>query len=226
MGQECKRFLKILQHFLQQKTAAKNLPQSVIFYRFLIYGLHDLIRPRYENISLLDLQASLSQYRKLVPHDQIDHHAVFLLDLIDGLADKLVIIIHKDLADVTYVGELLGRIGIPGEPLNEAGADDTGGDGDGANSQERKYDGEDRAGDSHRINVSVTDGKNGGDTPPESREGIFEDLRLRRMLHMQMLPASIRTKMMKSDDSICLLFSLMTEAMTWKESYFLLSLNR
>ena len=28
---------------MQQKTAAKNLPQSVIFYRFLIYGLHDLM---------------------------------------------------------------------------------------------------------------------------------------------------------------------------------------
>ena len=171
---------------MQQKTAAKNLPQLRSFYRFLIRGPYDLVRPSYENIALLDLQASLSQYRKLVPHYQIDHHAVFLLDLIDGLADKLVIIIHKDLADVTYVGELLGRVGIPGEPLNEAGADDTGGDGDGANSQERKYDGEDRAGDGHRINVSVSDGKNGGDTPPESREGILKDLRLssmRRIVH-------------------------------------------
>ena len=88
------------------------------------------------------------------------------------------------------VSELLGSVGIPGEPLNEACADDTGGDGDGTYSQERKYDGEDRAGDSHRINVSVSDGKNGGDTPPESREGIFEDLRLRHMLRIVHADAS------------------------------------
>ena len=176
--------MKFLQHFLQQKTAAKNLPQSVIFYRFLIHGLHDLIRPRYENISLLDLQASLSQHRKLIPHDQIDHHAVFLLDLIDGLADELIVIIYKDLADVTDICELLSRIGVPGEPFNEAGADDTGGDCYSTHTQERKDDGEYRTCNGHRIDITIADGQYRSNAPPESGERILEHLRLSRMLRI------------------------------------------
>ena len=82
------------------------------------------------------------------------------------------------------VSELLGSVGIPGEPLNEACADDTGGDGDGTYSQERKYDGEDRAGDGHRIDITIADGQYRSNAPPESGERILEHLRLSRMLRI------------------------------------------
>ena len=73
----------------------------------LCFALHHLARPDDQYISLVDLEASVRNGRKLVPDHQIHVHFVFALYLLYGLALEVAPLAHHDLADLLHVLEAL-----------------------------------------------------------------------------------------------------------------------
>jgi len=66
--------------------------------------------------------------------------------------------------------------------LHEAGGEDAGGDRHGAHAQEGDDHPHDPPQERHRVNIPVANRKHGGNAPPDAGQGVFEHLRLGRVL--------------------------------------------